>query len=166
MEPWKKPYHQKLFSLFVAGEGPTEASNKAGCSVPTARKFRQEYQKAIREEQLKNADGVLQQLKDLLPDATARLRMWLHPPPPPPRPACSCGIGPAAPAAQHAPICASLLTPADPFKNHAADIRTIRTIFDAYEVMRDVDIEKRLKALERAQAEAAIEAAKEKQQDK
>lgn len=159
MKPFKKPYQQKLFIAFVAGEGSTTASRTAGVSEPTARKFRADHLQDIRDAQQKSTDGVLEQLKDLLPDAAARLRMWLHPPPPPPPAPCDCGLGPVVEGftQMHVPTCASLKK-VDVFAHHAADIRTIRTIFDSYEVMRVVDQEKRIKALEQRMEEAAKKA--------
>jgi hypothetical protein len=73
-------------------------------------------------------------------------------------------VGPAVPGfgQVHGPGCASLKE-VDIYRGHAADMKNNRLNIDAYEVMRDVDFEKRLKALERAQAEAAAEAAKAKE---
>lgn len=155
MIDFKRPYQQALFKCFVAGETTSEAARVAGCSWPTARKFRTDHAQDIADAQLRSVEGVLETLKDLLPDAAARLRMWLHPPAVPPQLPCDCGIGPPVPGFDfvHSPGCASKKA-VDLFKNHAADMRTIRTIFDAYEVLRDVDFEKRLKALEKAQLDA------------
>lgn len=160
MSEFKKPYHHILFASFVAGEGCAAAARAAGVSEPTARKFRDDYSQVIRDAQLRSTDGVLEQLKEMLPEATGRLRKWLAPPPPLVPAACNCGAMVSG-SPTHVLGCASLgkLTD-DHYRGHAADMKTIDRIINAYEVMRDVDFEKRLKKLERDQAEAKAAAAK------
>ncbi len=148
MRPFKKPYHQALFLSLVSGKSAADAARDAGVSKPTAVKFREEYAEDIQNAQLRSMEGVLRELEDMLPDAAARMREWLRRPPPLPTLVCNCATNP------HLKGCAVLGRVRDlHYRGHAADMKTIDRIFAAFDTLRDVDQEKRIKALEKTVAE-------------
>jgi len=133
MSAWKKPYYQALFVCFVQGKSAKEAGDEAGCSEPTARKFREQHLGEITKAQSASTVGVLASLETLLPDAVRKLGELLAPPP---VPIIVGGVVINAPG------------------SNAGDIRAIRTVFDCYDTMRDIDFETRLKAVEKRLADA------------
>ena len=140
MKPFKKPYHQTLFDSFLLGCTVAQAAKAADVSQPTARKFRDDYAEDLRKAQAETTDGVLDSLKKLLPKVVERLAWWQERPdlkavqegtytPPPPLPD---GV--------HA-------------RTLGDDLRLAASIREMYDVMRDVEMEKRMQALERRLAE-------------
>jgi hypothetical protein len=115
MDTFKKDFHRKLLQSLVLGHSAAEAAREAGCSEPTARKFRNANIDEIRSLQRQSSTGVLDALKKLLPEAVQTLEKQLR----------NCET-----------------------KGPADAVRVVRAVFDAFDVMRDVEMERRMAALE------------------
>lgn len=139
MKPFTKPYHQQLFRSFIVGENISEAARSAGCSIPTARKFRNEYADDIAKAQAEAAVGVLDTLRNLIPRAVKRLEFWCDRPDLVEYEALK---EKAVREGQPVP------PPPVPLRAHSEDMRTATVIQSMFETMRDVDMEQRLRDLE------------------
>lgn len=117
MPEYKKKFHPQLVASFVLGRSAAEAAKDAGCSEPTARKFRNANSDEIRSLQRQSSEGVLDALKKLLPEAVQTLETHLK--------AC------------------------DTTRGSVEAVRVVRAIFEAFDLMRDVEMERRMAALEK-----------------